>query len=192
MGSSWAAAPAVRPTEMPVSESNTRSQGASIKRAPREYWRPKNGRLSDVWKFLLHSIVASVGVSTAAFIAMLWVSTIGKALGNWQPGFLGNVAAYAAAGIALGYVINGRLPSRLGMWVWVPLFLWLVALMHDFAAPLGAWRGIWTNFFTDRCDSSECLYELLGTWPFLGSLGYSMGTWLKLKRVHTTEAAPRT
>ena len=151
----------------------------------------KNGRFSGVGKFFPHAVVASVGVSAAAFLVLLWVSAIGKTLGNWQPGFLASLATYIAAGIALGYLVNGSFPSRLAIWVWVPVFLWLLVLMGDYASPVVAWREIWTNFFTNRCDSSECLYELLGTLPFFGSVGYSLGAWLRLRRGRAAEAGSR-
>lgn len=147
---------------------------------------PRLNNSSNILRFIQHAIIATVGVSSVAFIVILWVSKVGELLARWQPAFLGTLIAYLATGIALGYLVNGKLPSKFAVWVWVPSLLWLLFLMHDYAGPVGAWHAMWINFFTDRSDSSEGLYELFGTWPFFGSLGYGVGAWLGLDHFRAT------
>ena len=153
----------------------------------RAMWDPNEGRASKIRFFLVHATAASLGVSFVAFVSVAGVSVIAKLFGSWQPGFLGSLTIYIAIGIAVGCLVNEQYTSRVAMWAWAPVFLWLLVLMHDFGGPFGGWREIWTNFFTGQCDSSECMYELLGTWPFFGSLGYCVGAWLMLRHIRNDQ-----
>jgi len=134
-----------------------------------------------IGEFLVHTVAATLG---AFIITALVIALAGKLLSGWQPALLGTtLAIYAAAGVAVGYWINIRYPSPLGSWVWILPFIWIFVLMSDYARPGHVdWHQIWIAFFTNRCDASECMYELTGTFPFVSSVGYSVAAWVALRR----------
>jgi len=135
------------------------------------------GNFTWVRELLLHAAFAAVGSSILAIFMTRLISLL-----HWQPTFLSEIVIYVAAGFPVGYCMNSRFPSRFGPLAWTLLFLWMLFSMTDFARPGHVdLHQIWANFFTNQCGDSECLYEVLGTLPLFGSVGYSFGAWLVLR-----------
>lgn len=136
--------------------------------------------------FLLQSLSGTGGVLLVALILELLASTAKKVIFGSGELNLENIESFSALiliGCVMGYLINRRLESRLTKWVWILPLIWLLILMSDFRhAGRNIGQEIWMNFFSNQCDSSECLYELAGTLPLVGSIGYSVGAWLALRR----------
>src|SRR5579864_1876633 len=139
---------------------------------------------SRIGVFLLQTLAGTLGV---LFVALILEFCLAKLLFGSATAPLENAVSFPGTilvGSIMGYLINRRLATRLAKWVWILPFVWMVILMNDFSGyrgPGGPEYEIWMNFFSNQCDSSECLYELAGTFPFMGSVGYAVGAWLALR-----------
>jgi hypothetical protein len=134
--------------------------------------------------FLLQASVGTVGV---LFVSAILGFCLAKLVFGSGTAPLENAVSFPGTlvvGFIMGYLINRRLHRRSAKWVWVIPLVWIAILMNDFShyrGPGGSMHEIWISFFSNQCDSSECLYELAGTFPFIGSVGYSVGAWLALR-----------
>jgi hypothetical protein len=140
---------------------------------------------SRIGTFLLQALAGTAGV---CFLAAILGFCLAKLLHGSFTAPLDNsvsLSGMVLVGTVIGYLINRKFQIRSGKWVWVLPLAWMVFLMSDFIryrGPGGVGREIWLNFFSNQCTDSACLYELAGTFPFIGSLGYSVGTWLAVRR----------
>ena len=133
---------------------------------------------SRIKDFLLQVLAGTVGV---CFVALILGFCLAKLLHGSFTAPLENAVSLSGmvlVGTIIGYLINRKFQVRLGKWVWVLPLAWMVLLMNDFShyrGPGGVGHEIWLNFFSNQCDSSECLYELAGTFPFIGSRWILLG-----------------
>jgi hypothetical protein len=82
----------------------------------------------------------------------------------------------------VGYLLNRRFGHRAALWVWVLGFYWLLLGVWDLSRH---WSPAWdyhptrwsfaaANLFGPDCGDTECLWELLVTYPFAASVVYSV------------------
>jgi hypothetical protein len=123
----------------------------------------------NFWQaFLLHGFLAVVGSIVIGFLPELAFSHA------YQSTFLEPYSpAICMVAFVLGGVLNMRVGQSAARWVWVGGTAWLALAFAEF----GATQEFLNNFFgtSDKCGSSECLYELIFTTPFAASLAYSLG-----------------
>jgi hypothetical protein len=105
----------------------------------------------------------------------------------------GVTPAMAFVAFLLGYLCSEHLDSaKFAKWTWVLGFTWLIYGMHDF---MREWSPTWSDaktawtyaltqlFGPDRlCSGSECLGRFLFAAPFVTSVMYSIGAFLKQYR----------
>lgn len=110
--------------------------------------------------------------------------------------------AIALTAFLLGYLVSFRLLSpRTATWTWVVGALWLLVGIQELTI---GWNASWSpersrwsyavaNLFgsTLRCSGSECLDELLFTTPFAASVMYSIGAYLRERRLKSAELQMR-
>ncbi len=100
----------------------------------------------------------------------------------------------AVCAFLLGYFVSFRMFSlRAATWTWTLGLLWLTIGVHELSMHWSFWwspeKTVWgyvlANLFgaTLKCSGSECLYELLFTTPFAASITYSMGAYLRKRRM---------
>lgn len=93
----------------------------------------------------------------------------------------------------LGYRLN-RDGGRLASWIWVPALLWLgydIWSWREMALSLasgpngmpgyGSWSNVLANFFGHACGG--CGNEWFDTAPFYTSVAYSLGAWVRRRRM---------
>ena len=94
-------------------------------------------------------------------------------------------------GLAIGFFVNRRRLHRAACFVWVLGLLWVAFLSLGTAT---GWRPTGMSAMTDikvqlfpttyrdfdACADSECLGLVVGTWPLLNTITYSIGAWLGL------------
>jgi hypothetical protein len=172
----------------------------------------QNGPGARVWRsigiFLLHSACATAGVLVLTFALLGLGSTlfpepagpvVAVPLANFHPGppeafwhrlmyrpfdspFLGEIAL----GLILGFTINLLLRSKSAKWAWtLPLawFLLLVATNGPVYPPQDTFlHVIWRDYFGFQ-PADEGFVQFVATVPLLGSIAYSLGAWLALRRL---------
>ena len=88
--------------------------------------------------------------------------------------------AFLIIGFCFGFWINRWLGSNLAKWAWVPALALLSIFLQDQIhthGSQGTLHEIWINYFgNSNCGGTECVYELVGTWPLFSSIGYSLGS----------------
>lgn len=130
--------------------------------------------------FCLHCFA---GIVAATIVTMLLAAVTESATGKklydiifGGPFFF----AFLTVGFCSGLGINSRLKSKSAQWVWVVQLCFLAILMQDqihWPGPQGVLHDIWLGYFgNSNCGETECVYELLGTWPLFSSVGYSIGS----------------
>jgi hypothetical protein len=106
--------------------------------------------------------------------------------------------AIAASALLLGYFVSSRvLSSRAAMWTWLVGVLWLLVGVQELTSHWSAnwspektrWGYALANLFgpTLKCSGSECLYELFFTTPLAASVMYSIGAYLRERRLQHAE-----
>lgn len=138
--------------------------------------------------FVLHSMTATVvTVLIVLFTDMAFEKWIGAERSDrivGGPFFF----PFLVVGFGLGYLINKQLKSKSAQWVWVlPLLLFSILLTDQIRYPdaQGRLYDIWLAYFGNNdtnCGGTECLYELLGTWPLFSAMAYAIGSLAARKR----------
>ena len=106
----------------------------------------------------------------------------------------------AVSAFLLGYFLSSRLldlPSA--RWTWIIGLAWLLFGIWDdtrhwspmWSVEKTRWRYVLANFFgpTISCSDSECIGELMYTTPFAASVTYSLGAFLRNRRLRRASAA---
>jgi hypothetical protein len=136
---------------------------------------------TPVGAFVLHSVIA--------FLACVGGTVLGALL---QPhaGLFSPIRQFAAvcvlAGFA-GYCAKAWSESRAAFWIWIPPGL---VLAQSLFFSERAWPSAWKQYFGPDCSSSECLYALFLTAPFLGAVTYSLAALIRA-RVRKEETTGR-
>jgi hypothetical protein len=111
----------------------------------------------------------------------------------------GLFGASVVAGI-VGYFCNRRFGNRTALWIWILGFTWFFTGALEL---FNAWSPSWSqqsrvNYLAGElfgtvaeCGSTECLYELFYTWPFLATVGYAIGARLGLSAYRERSAVAR-
>jgi len=112
----------------------------------------------------------------------------GVGLGNFAPAYS---PVFPIIGFLLGYFISSRVPGgKVATWTWAIGLAWLIFGMYW--EDIRFWNASWSpdstrlgsalgNFFgpTRRCGGTECLAEVVYTIPFIASVMYSIGSYLR-------------
>jgi hypothetical protein len=141
---------------------------------------------------LLHCIFLAVATVTVGFFLEVtfghfWANA---PLGPFPPGI-------ALVALLSGYFVVSRGQSRRAAgWTWAVGAIWLAFGIYDYAWGSDAWDPRWstekTRFAyviadlfgpTDKCSASECVGVFLFTMPFTASIMYSIGAYIKLRRL---------
>jgi hypothetical protein len=104
----------------------------------------------------------------------------------------------ALVAVFSGYFVVGRGQSRhAAAWTWTVGVLWLAYGIYDTARGWDPswshentrWAYAYANLFAPppRCSGSECLGEAIFTMPFTASVMYSIGAFIKLRRLAKTK-----
>ena len=141
---------------------------------------------------LLHCLILAVGSMTLGLAAE-------AAWGNYwlNTGLDGYSPMIALVALLSGYFVVSQGQSRhAAPWMWTVGTVWLAFGIFDTAWGPDAWNATWSpektrlahviaNLFgpTDRCNSSECLTEIIFTTPFTASVMYSIGAYIKIRRL---------
>jgi hypothetical protein len=132
----------------------------------------------------------TVGFFLEASLSHLWINT---GLEPYSP-MIAFVALFS------GYFVVSRMSSgqsqHAAAWIWTIGVVWLAFGIYDTAWGSDAWDARWSpektrfayviaNLFgpTDRCSGSECLGELIFTTPFTATVLYSIGAYIKIRRL---------
>jgi hypothetical protein len=135
----------------------------------------------------LHWLVAVMG---SFAMGILLEGYLGQALygRTWIEPFAPFIALTA---LLMGYVLPSYMPRRrTATCLWLVGVLWLSFGIYDL---MRGWRSSWSpektrfdyliaNLFTSRCSGTECLYELFFAVPFIASVAYSLGAYVR-KRI---------
>jgi hypothetical protein len=100
---------------------------------------------------------------------------------------------FVLVGLGLGYFINHRKISTAGLWVWILPTIWafyaatrdLSSGIHEGDSVLGY---IWNTLILGNHELALISQWMIGA-PFFGSLAYSFGAWLAIRRTRLTAAA---
>ncbi len=125
-----------------------------------------------------------IGFLPEALVSQLYLNTV---IGAFSP-------IIALAAFLLGYFVSFRILSlRAAAWAWIPGLAWLIVGVRELSS---GWSPSWSpektvagfvlaNLFgsTVKCSGSECLYELVFTTPFAASITYSIGAYLRRRRL---------
>lgn len=148
-------------------------------------------KLTSLWfvAFVMHYIVGVgggmiLGFAPEALLSRLYYNT---GLEPFAPGI-------ALTAFLLGYFLSQRLfLGRPARWIWIIGALWLAFGIYDETRSWSAswsvektrWQYALAQFFgsTSRCSDSECLCEVFYTMPFVASIMYSVGAYLRARRL---------
>jgi hypothetical protein len=141
---------------------------------------------------LLHCIFLAVASITVGVFLELTLDYLGARtrLFPFTPGI-------AFVAFLTGYFVVSRGQSRrAAVWTWTVGAIWLAFGIYDFAWGSDAWDLRWSTEKTrlayaiaelfgppDKCSSSECLGVFIFTMPFTASVMYSIGAYVKLRRL---------
>lgn len=106
--------------------------------------------------------------------------------------------AISVIAMLLGFYIAPRLLPGGAFLAWLPGLLWLGYGMWDesrhwnpsWSDVPSRWQYAVNNFLTTRCGSTECLGELIFTYPFAASVAYSVGAIAGRRRDRCSGASP--
>ena len=102
---------------------------------------------------------------------------------------------FVLVGLGLGYVINRRKCSTAALWVWIPPMFWACCVatrdlssgVHEGESVLGY---IWNTLIRGDHEYALVSQLLIGA-PFFGSVAYSFGAWLAIRRTRKQTAEKR-
>jgi hypothetical protein len=132
-------------------------------------------------------ISMAVGLFLEAALGRYWVDT------GLEP-FAPMIALVA---LLTGYfAVSPGKRQRAAAWTWTVGVLWLAFGIYDTAWGSDAWNPMWSNqktrlayvianlfSSTNKCRDSECIGELIFTIPFTASVMYSIGAFIKIRRL---------
>ena len=99
---------------------------------------------------------------------------------------------FVLVGSGLGYVINRRKCSTAALWVWILPLIWAYYLanrdlssgIHEGESTLGY---IWNTLILGNHEYGLISQSMIGG-PFFGSVAYSFGAWLAIRRIRKQTA----
>jgi hypothetical protein len=167
-------------------------------------------RARDVFIFIAHQLVATLGVSVAAGFATAVSFGMLRLLDS---GLFSSHNAYWLAtevpyfpvqiiwGFWLGWLLQRRLQHRSMLWVWVLPFLSLcyaivvgpIFILHPDSIIVQAGGGFssLSHYFGQGCGAKDlCLDQLVFTMPFYASVAYAFGA-LLARKVHPRINSPQ-
>jgi hypothetical protein len=97
---------------------------------------------------------------------------------------------YGLVGVSLGYVINRRKCSTVALWVWILPTIWACyAAMSELSGGIHKWESgltyIWNTLILGNHELALISQWTIGA-PFVGSVAYSFGAWLAIRRARLT------
>jgi hypothetical protein len=118
--------------------------------------------------FVFHCCVVLLGVPLLGFLANYWITPI--------------------VGAGLATYITRRLKDKSAVFAWIPafvLFTWgtygTISGWSPKRSTMTHWQYVTNTLFGPNCGASECL-GLLVTAIFTGSVGYSLGAYVVIRR----------
>lgn len=133
----------------------------------------------------LHFIVAVVASMMLGFLPE-------ATLGHYYHGtFVEPLTPFMTISAAIvGMFVGRKLLDSAAIWVWIP---GAIVFLQGAAELMAWWSPSWDysssrwiyavrNLLTPNCGSTECLYELFGTTPFVCSIAYSVASYFVLQR----------
>jgi hypothetical protein len=162
---------------------------------------PPSSHPAPITEFLSEPMVWPVSLVAHYFIAVVGAMIIGfvpEALLSplyYNTGIEPFAPAIAFTALLLGYFVSFRVfRARAARWIWVLGLLWLTFGIFDETKFWGpSWSSeksragyVFAQFFgpTSKCSGSECLDELFYTMPFVASVMYSVGSYVRTRKAH--------
>lgn len=141
------------------------------------------------WLLVVHFFVAAAG---GMFVGFLPEALVGQLYYNTAIEAFSPMIAISA--FLLGYFVSFRILSlRAAPWTWILGLAWLIVGIREVSSGWSAswspektvWGYVLANLFGPglRCSGSECLYEVIFTAPFAASITYSIGAYLRQRRL---------
>ena len=132
--------------------------------------------------YFVHAVVAGIGVFLTSMFLGAGVESLNQKFGDSlfsAPIF----PAEILLGFILGFAINRFLKSNSAKWAWILPAVWLFS---DFPSSVGdtGWSYTLSYLFVGKC--SDCVEVTFLVAPFYGSMAYSLGAWIALKRLIIT------
>jgi hypothetical protein len=148
------------------------------------------------WPFswVAHYIVAVAGAMTIGFLPEALVSRL-----YYNTGIEPYSPMIAITAFLLGYFLSPFIfDGRAAAFVWIIGLAWMVFGIYDTTRYWSAswspektrWGYMLANLFgpTLKCGASECIGELIFTTPFVASITYSIGGYIRKRRDARREA----
>ncbi|HZP62596.1 MAG TPA: hypothetical protein VFB28_04200 [Terriglobales bacterium] len=146
----------------------------------------------------VHYLIAVVGGFVLGIVPEISLEHFCERIGvgNFAPAYSPVVPII---GFLLGYFIGGRvLGAKVAKWTWTAGLAWLIFGIYfddlrfwHASAATGSSRvlSVLADFFapTRKCGNTECLYEIVYTIPFIVSVMYSIGAYLKRRQLMGAE-----
>jgi hypothetical protein len=125
---------------------------------------------------ITHYLLAVAGGMTIGFLPEVFLSRL-----FYNTRIEAFVPAIAVTAFLLGYFLSQRIIlGRAAKWTWIVGVLWLASGICD---DTKFFNYSWSpeKFFgpTSKCSGSECIDEVLYTWPWVASVTYSVGAYLR-------------
>lgn len=140
-------------------------------------------------QLVFHFSVAAAGGMFVGFLPEALISQL-----YYNTGIEAYSPIIAISAFLLGYFVSFRILSlRAATWTWVLGLVWLAVGVRGLSSGWGAsWSPektplgyVLANLFgpTLKCSGSDCLYEIVFTTPFAASITYSIGAYLRQRRL---------
>lgn len=128
--------------------------------------------------YSIHAVIAGIAVFLVSMFIGAGIEALNHGAGNllfWAPVFPGQIIL----GFFAGFAVNKYLQSRSATWVWILPALWLLS---DFPSSIRNTGWIYTLGYLFGGKCSDCVEVVFLVAPFYGSIAYSLGAWVALKR----------
>jgi hypothetical protein len=128
--------------------------------------------------YLIHAVIAGIAVFLVSVFIGAGVEALNRRISNllfWAPIFPSEIIL----GLVAGFAVTKSLRSESAKWVWIFPALWLLS---DFPSSIRntGWSYTLNYLFRGKC--SDCVEVAFLVAPFYGSVAYSVGAWIALKR----------
>jgi hypothetical protein len=149
--------------------------------------------LKPLFRYLGETFVVIVFVGIGSILGLMLYGTRLQIL---LPLFTGPFYLFfVLVGLGLGYVINRRKCSTAALWVWILPMIWayytatrdLSSGIHEGESVLGY---IWNTLILGNHELALISQWMIGA-PFFGSVAYSFGAWLAIRRTRKQTSEER-
>jgi hypothetical protein len=137
---------------------------------------------------ILHFLVATIGSIMIGIVPEAIVSRF-----YYDTGLEAYSPAIALIALLLGYFVSFRLfGEKMASWIWLLGIAWLLFGIHSLVSTwdprwdrVGRWQSVINNLFgkSSNCSNRECLGEFMFTTPFVSSVTYSLGAFLRSRKI---------